>query len=77
GAIFWTIQLILQLIKSWHIKSTTCLSPYLIFLWGITSLPLGVYIIVQDLNIPLIMQPQLLGFFLLLSWGQCMCYSVR
>jgi len=45
------------------------------FLWGISALPLGVYVIVQDLNIPLIIQPQLFGLFALLSWGQCMYYG--
>lgn len=45
------------------------------FLWGIAALPLGVYVIVQDLNIPLIVQPQLFGLFSLLSWGQCMYYG--
>ncbi|KAH9967544.1 PQ loop repeat-domain-containing protein [Russula dissimulans] len=54
GAIFWSIQLIPQLIKSWRTKSTKGLSPWLVFLWGIAALPLGVYVIVQDLNIPLI-----------------------
>jgi len=44
------------------------------FLWGITALPLGVYVIVQDLNIPLIVEPQLFGPFLLLSWGQYVYY---
>ena len=31
--------------------------------------------IVQDLNVPLIVQPQLFGLFSLLSWGQCMYYG--
>ncbi|KAI0306114.1 PQ loop repeat-domain-containing protein [Multifurca ochricompacta] len=75
GAVFWTIQLIPQLIKSWRTKSTKGLSPWLVFLWGISALPLGVYVIVQDLNIPLIVQPQLFGLFCLLSWGQCMYYG--
>ena len=39
------------------------------------ALPLGVYAIVQDLNVPLIVQPQLFGLFSLLSWGQCMYYG--
>ena len=39
------------------------------------ALPLGVYVIVQDLNVPLIVQPQLFGLFSLLSWGQCMYYG--
>ncbi|KAI0245035.1 PQ loop repeat-domain-containing protein [Lactifluus subvellereus] len=75
GAIFWTVQLIPQLHKTWRTKSTEGLSPWLVFLWGISSLPLGVYVIVQDLNIPLIVQPQLFGLFSLLSWGQCMYYG--
>ncbi|KAI9508372.1 hypothetical protein F5148DRAFT_979896 [Russula earlei] len=75
GAIFWTIQLVPQLVKSWRSKSTRGLSPYLVFLWGVASLPLGVYVILQDLNVPLIVQPQLLGLFSLLSWGQCMYYG--
>ena len=37
------------------------------FLWGIALLPLGVYVIAQDLNVPLIVQPQLLSLFSLLS----------
>lgn len=45
------------------------------FLWGIAALPLGVYVIVQDLNVPLIVQPQLFGLFSLLSWCQCMYYG--
>jgi hypothetical protein len=32
-------------------------------------------VIVQDLNVPLIVQPQLFGLFSLLSWGQCMYYG--
>ncbi|KAI9434540.1 hypothetical protein F5148DRAFT_1372130 [Russula earlei] len=68
-AIFWTIQLIPQLVQSWRTKSTTA------FHWGVASLPLRVYIIVQDSNVPLIVQPQLLGLFSLLSWGQCMYYG--
>jgi hypothetical protein len=39
------------------------------------ALPLGVYVIVQDLNVPLIVQPQLFALFSLLSWGQCMYYG--
>lgn len=39
------------------------------------ALPLGIYAIVQDLNVPLIVQPQLFGLFSLLSWGQCMYYG--
>jgi hypothetical protein len=39
-------------------------------LWGIAAGFLGAYAILLDLNVPLILQPQLFGFFSLLSWGQ-------
>jgi len=32
-------------------------------------------VITQDLNVPLIVQPQLFGLFSLLSWGQWMYYG--
>jgi hypothetical protein len=34
-------------------------------------------VIAQDLNVPLIVQPQLFGLFSLLSWGQCLYYRER
>jgi len=36
---------------------------------------LGVYVIAQDLNVPLTVQPQLFALFSLLSWGQCLYYD--
>jgi hypothetical protein len=32
-------------------------------------------VIAQDLNVPLIVQPQLFGLFSLLCWGQCLHYG--
>jgi hypothetical protein len=43
---------------------------YCRFLWGASGTFLGVYNIVQDLNVPLIVQPQVLSFLSLLSWAQ-------
>ncbi|KAH9973579.1 hypothetical protein BGW80DRAFT_1308287 [Lactifluus volemus] len=68
------MALIPRLIKTWRTKSTEGLSPWLVFLWGIAALTIGVYIIVQGLNIPINVQPQLFGLFALLSWGQCLYY---
>jgi len=42
---------------------------------GISALPLGAHVIAQDLNVPLIVQPQLFGLFSLLSRGQFMYYG--
>ena len=44
-------------------------------LWGLAGAFLGVYVIVQDLNIPLIIQPQLFGSLCLISWAQ-VCTSL-
>lgn len=39
-------------------------------LWALSAPFLGVYVIVQNLNVPLILQPQLFCTFALVSWGQ-------
>jgi len=77
GTICWTIQLIPQIWKSWRTKSTDGLSPWFVLLWGISSAFMGVYAIVQDLNVPLILQPQLFGALCLASWVQCQYYGSR
>ncbi|KAF5373268.1 hypothetical protein D9615_007478 [Tricholomella constricta] len=76
GTILWTGQLLPQIWKSWREHSTAGLSHWLVFLWGLSGLFLGVYAIVQDLNIPLIIQPQLFAFLTLFSWGQCLYYDI-
>lgn len=45
------------------------------FLWGVSGAFFGVYAIVQDLNVPLIIQPQVLSFLSLVSWIQVSSYS--
>ncbi|KAJ6467911.1 PQ loop repeat-domain-containing protein [Mycena sanguinolenta] len=76
GTVCWTAQLVPQVWKSWREKSTEGLSPWLVLLWGTAAGFLGAYTIILDLNIPLILQPQLFGFLALVSWGQCQYYSV-
>ncbi|KAJ7694619.1 PQ loop repeat-domain-containing protein, partial [Mycena rosella] len=78
GAVCWTAQLIPQLWKSWREKSTEGLSPWLVLIWGISGGFLGAYTLLQNLNIPLILQPQLFGFLALVSWGQqCQYYGEK
>jgi len=48
-----------------------------LLIWGLSALFLGVYAIIQDLNIPLAVQPQLFGFLSFVSWGQCMYYDKK
>ncbi|EED85670.1 predicted protein, partial [Postia placenta Mad-698-R] len=47
------------------------------FFWGTAGLFMGIYAIVQDLNIPLIVQPQLFSALCFLSWTQCQYYGHR
>ena len=39
-------------------------------LWGVSGVFFGVYAIVQDINVPLIVQPQILSALSYLSWAQ-------
>ncbi|EKM50493.1 uncharacterized protein PHACADRAFT_200439 [Phanerochaete carnosa HHB-10118-sp] len=75
GTVCWMIQLLPQIWKSWREKSTEGLADYLVLLWSISAWFLGVYAIVQDLNVPLIVQPQVFGFLALVSWAQCQYYA--
>ncbi|TFK51874.1 hypothetical protein OE88DRAFT_1807782 [Heliocybe sulcata] len=77
GTVCWTAQLIPQIWKTWRSKDTEGLSHWLVLLWTCSSAFLGVYVIVQDLNIPLILQPQLFGAFSLISWSQCQYYGSK
>ncbi|KAI0057219.1 PQ-loop-domain-containing protein [Artomyces pyxidatus] len=77
GTVCWMIQLLPQIWKSWRTKDTEGLSPWLVLGWCLAAIPLGIYAIVQDLNVPLIIQPQLFGFFALVSWVQCMFYGEK
>ena len=40
--------------------------------WGISGPFLGVYVVVQNLDLPLILQPHILSFLLAISWTQVM-----
>lgn len=39
------------------------------------SVPMGAYLILQQVNIPLQIQPQIFGFFSLVSWAQVLYYG--
>lgn len=77
GTICWTIQLVRQLWKSYREKSTEGLSQFLVFIWGASGVLLGVYAIVQNINIPIIVQPQLFGTLSFLSFAQCQYYGSK
>lgn len=47
----------------------------MMLLWAFAGIPLGVYTIAQNLNVALQVQPQLLTFLSLITWGQCLYYK--
>ena len=47
----------------------------MMLLWACAGVPLGVYNIVEDFNIALQIQPQILTFLSLVTWGQCKYYG--
>ncbi|KAI0630579.1 PQ loop repeat-domain-containing protein [Trametes polyzona] len=75
GTVCWTIQLVPQIWHSHRTKSTDGLSEWLVLLWGVSGAFLGTYTIVQNLNIPLILQPQLFTVLSFVSWAQCQYYA--
>ncbi|KAJ3748387.1 hypothetical protein DFH05DRAFT_556524 [Lentinula detonsa] len=75
GTVCWTIQLVPQLWKSYREKDTTGLSDWMILAWGVAGAFLGTYSIVKNLNIPLILQPQLFSVLTMASWAQCQYYG--
>ena len=77
GTILWSFQLVPQIIKSYRSKDTDGLSAWLLLIWVAGSVPQGTYLVVQNINIPLIIQPQLFSTFAIIAMAQCWRYSHR
>lgn len=75
GTVLWCIQLIPQIWHNWKYKKTEGLPASMMLLWVSSAVPFGIYMILQRVNIPLQIQPQLFGFLTLVSWGQVLLYS--
>ncbi|QKX63529.1 uncharacterized protein TRUGW13939_10700 [Talaromyces rugulosus] len=75
GTVFWCVQLVPQIWHNWRHKKTDGLPQSMMLLWAVSAIPFGVYMILQDVNIPLQIQPQLFGFFGFISWGQILYYN--
>ncbi|KAJ5833473.1 hypothetical protein N7474_001784 [Penicillium riverlandense] len=75
GTVLWCIQLVPQIWYNWKRKKTDGFPATMMFLWAICSVPMGAYLILQQVNIPLQIQPQIFGFFSLISWGQILYYN--
>ena len=77
GAVCWSVQLIPQIVINYRRHNTEGLQPTMMLLWAGAGVPLGVYNIVENFNIALRVQPQILTFLSLLTWGQCKYYGKK
>ncbi|POY71519.1 hypothetical protein BMF94_5440 [Rhodotorula taiwanensis] len=75
GAVFWSVQLVPQIWKSWKRKDTAGLSTFMLFLWFLSGVWLGSYSVTSGLSIPLVIQPQLFCLFSAIAWAQCLHYD--
>ncbi|KGO69003.1 hypothetical protein PITC_078280 [Penicillium italicum] len=75
GTVLWCIQLLPQIWYNWRRKNTDGFPAAMMFLWASCSVPMGAYLILQQVNIPLQIQPQVFGFFSLVSWSQVLYYN--
>ncbi|GLI80776.1 hypothetical protein PoHVEF18_009133 [Penicillium ochrochloron] len=75
GTVLWCIQLIPQIWYNYRRKKTDGFPAAMMLLWASCSVPMGAYLILQQVNIPLQIQPQIFGFFSLVGWGQILYYN--
>ncbi|KAI8598786.1 PQ loop repeat-domain-containing protein, partial [Dissophora ornata] len=77
GIIFWSFQLLPQVIDNYRAKSTEGLSYSMFFIWTLGALGFGSYGVVENLSIPIIVQPQIFGSLSALCYLQCLYYGKR
>ncbi|OOF92776.1 hypothetical protein ASPCADRAFT_8414 [Aspergillus carbonarius ITEM 5010] len=70
GTVLWCIQLIPQIWYNWRRKKTDGFPPLMMLLWASCAVPMGAYMILQQVNIPLQIQPQIFGFFSLIPYNK-------
>ncbi|KAK6078863.1 hypothetical protein SCUP515_04302 [Seiridium cupressi] len=75
GTVFWCIQLVPQIWTNWRTKSTDGLPGTMMFLWALCAVPMGAYVIIQNFNIPIQIQPQSFMALCLVSWSQTLIYG--
>ncbi|CAG8483582.1 9100_t:CDS:10 [Acaulospora morrowiae] len=75
GTVFWSFQLVPQVYKNWRSKSTRGLSAVMMLLWTFSGISYGIYAIIIELSIPLMIQPQLFGAICLICFTQCLYYE--
>lgn len=76
GAVCWSIQLVPQIYLNHKRRSTDGFSGLMMLLWVSAGVPLGIYNVVQRLNVGLQIQPQLFMFFALICTIQTYHYRL-
>jgi len=74
GIVFWSFQLLPQVIANYQVKTTEGLSASMFLLWTLASLGFGSYSLVQSLSIPIILQPHFFGLLSTTCFLQCLYY---
>ncbi|MCJ1428388.1 hypothetical protein MMC29_006297 [Sticta canariensis] len=77
GTVLWCIQLIPQIWQNWRLKETDGVPALMMLMWAFSSVPFGVYAVAQNFNIPLQIQPQILGVLSLITWAQILMYTSK
>ncbi|KAF3480091.1 uncharacterized protein GIQ15_05438 [Arthroderma uncinatum] len=77
GTVLWCIQLVPQIWLNWRRKKTEGLPAAMMFLWALCGVPFGIYMILQEVNIPLQVQPQVFTLLCLISWAQTLYYNSK
>ncbi|KAL3449903.1 PQ loop repeat-domain-containing protein, partial [Aspergillus insuetus] len=77
GAVCWSIQLLPQIFINYRRHNTEGLQGSMMLLWASAGVPLGVYNIVEELNVALRVQAQILTFLSLVTWAQCLYYGKK
>lgn len=68
-------KLLPQIWKNWRRHDSQSLSSTFFLSWAVAGIPLGVYNIANDFNTALQIQPNILIFLSLWTWGQCQHYG--
>lgn len=74
GTVFWCIQLLPQIYFNYKLKDTEGLPALMMMLWAVSAVPFGVYAVVQNFAIPLLIQPPVFCALSLVTWAQIMVY---
>ncbi|KAF9580108.1 hypothetical protein BGW38_003373, partial [Lunasporangiospora selenospora] len=75
GIIFWSFQLLPQVYDCYRSKNALGLSRSMFLIWTVASLGFGSYGIVEELSIPIIVQPHIFGVISAFCWLQCQYYG--